>query len=184
MGAGVPICILVMLASAGCHQTPAVSHQRLIEHQAMIDFSGLKPVESIPGVQAAASPPRQWEQRPFQTGPFFSHQQWRSPSTKTGVGVAHVKLPLPVSIGLLKWIAKREYTKKSNDGRIIAEWTDELGRPWFEAENDKYHVRGYIVAKGFEAWVVYFGYKSKLPPEPAEIALASRSADTIVPELP
>jgi hypothetical protein len=165
----------------GCQQTPTVSHARLIEHQAMIDFSGLKAVEKIPSVKVQAGLPRQWTALAVQSNSLYTHQQWRSPSTKTGIGVAYVKLPLPVGIGMLKWLAKREY--KANDGRILSEWTDPLGRPWFEAENSKYHVQGYVVARGFEAWVVYFGNKSKLPPDPAELSLAARAVDTIIPAL-
>jgi hypothetical protein len=170
-----------LAVSVGCQQTPTVSHARLIEHQAMIDFSGLKPVEAIESVKVEAGVPRQWDALSLQSNALYTHQQWRSPSTKTGIGVAHVRLPLPMGLGMLKWLAKREYTKKANDGRIIDEWVDDLGRPWFEAENDKYHVRGYVVARGFEAWVIYFGHKSKLPPDPAELSLAARAVDTIIP---
>jgi hypothetical protein len=97
------------------------------------------------------------------------------------VGIAHIRLPIPISTGMLMWIAKREYTKKSNDGKILSEWTDDLGRPWFDAENDKYRVRGYAIVSGFEAWVIYFGYKTKFPPDAAELSLAARAAETIVP---
>jgi hypothetical protein len=150
----------------------------------MIDFSGLKPAEPIDGVAVRAAVPRQWETLTHQSNAVYAHQQWKSPSGKTGIGVAHVRLPFPISVGMLKWIAKREYTKKGNgDGRILAEWTDELGRPWFEAENEKYRVRGYVVVSGFQAWVIYFGHKSKFPPDPAELSLAARAADTIVPNI-
>ena len=67
--------------------------------------------------------------------------------------------------------------------RLINEWTDELGRNWFEVENNKYHVRGYALAQGFEAWIVYFGYKLNYPPDLGEISLAARAADTFVPLL-
>src|SRR5688500_7210688 len=170
---------LCILSVTSCQQTPTVSHRRLIEHQAMIDFSGLKSPELIDGVRARAAVPRQWETLVPQSNALYTHQQWRSPSGKTGIGVAHLRMPFPLSTGMLKWIAKREYTKKGNDGRVLAEWTDALGRPWFEAENDKYRVRGYVVVRGFQAWVIYFGHKAKFPPDPAELSLAARAADTI-----
>jgi hypothetical protein len=178
-------CLVALLAAAGtgCQQTSHVVHRRLIEHQAMIDFSGLKPAELVENVNVRAAIPRNWETLEPQSNALYTHQQWKSPSTKTGVGVAHLRLPIPINVGLLKWIAKREYTKKGNDGRIVAEWTDDLGRPWFEAENEKYRVRGYIVCSGFQAWVIYFGHKAKIPPDPAELSLAARSADSIVPNL-
>jgi hypothetical protein len=181
------VAAAALVLSAGCQQTPTVSHRRLIEHQALIDFSGLKPVEAVDCVKVRAGVPRQWERLELQSNALYTHQQWRSPSGKTGIGVAHVRLPLPMGIGMLKWLAKREYTKKAPDGsgggRIIAEWGDDLGRPWFEAENARYHVRGYVVARGFEAWVIYFGHKSKSPPDPAELTLAARAVETIVPNL-
>ena len=170
-------------AGGGCQQTSQVTHRRIIEHQALIDFSGLGEPQFIEKVNVRAAVPRNWDRLESQSNPLYTHQQWRSPSTKTGVGVAHIHLPIPISTGMLMWIAKREYTKKGNDGKILGEWTDELGRPWFDAENNKYRVRGYAIVSGFEAWVIYFGYKSKFPPDPAELSLAARAAETIVPNV-
>ena len=167
----------------GCQQTKQVPRQKLIDHIAMIDFTGLKPLETVESVKVQAAVPRQWERLAVQSNALYTHQQWRSPSGRTGVGVAHVRLPLPLSTNMIMWLAKREYTKKANDGRIISEWTDDLGRPWFEAENDKYRVRGFVVVEGFRAWVIYFGHKSKTPPDPAELSLAARAATSVVPDL-
>ncbi len=171
----------VLVSIGSCQQAGTVSHRRLIEHQAMIDFSGLKSVELIGKLNIRAAVPRNWDELKPHTNPLYTHQQWRSPSSKTGVGVAYIRMPLPINTGMLLWLAKREY--KANDGRILAEWTDELGRPWFEAENNRYRVRGYVVVSGFQAWVIYFGHKSQLPPDPAELSLAARAADSIVPNL-
>ena len=44
-----------------------------------------------------------------------------------------------------------------------------------------YHVRGYIVSKGFEAWIIYCGYKTAQPPSATELGVAARSLETIVP---
>ena len=174
---------LLAASNIGCQQASTVTHRRLIEHVAMVDFSGLKPSAPIEGVKVHAAVPRQWETLAPHSTALYTHQQWKSPSGKTGIGVAHVRLPFPLNTRMLLWIAKREYTKAANDGRVLAEWTDDLGRPWFEAENDKYRVRGYVVVSGFQAWVIYFGHKSMLPPDPAELSLAARAADTIVPDL-
>lgn len=178
--------ILVLFTTGvggGCQQTSQVTHRRIIEHQALIDFSGLGEPQLIEKVNARAAVPRNWDRLESASNPLYTHQQWRSPSTKTGIGVAHIRMPFPISTGVLMWIAKREYTKKGNDGRILAEWKDDLGRPWFDAENNKYRVRGYAIVSGFEAWVIYFGYKSKFAPDPAELSLAARAAETIVPNL-
>ena len=42
-------------------------------------------------------------------------------------------------------------------------------------------MRGYVVADGFSAWVVYFGYRTKFAPNLAEISTAARAAETAVP---
>lgn len=175
------VMAFLVVVSVGCQQPQPVSRQKLIDHVALIDFTGLKPVETVDSVKVRAAVPRQWEPLDLQKSALYTHQQWKSPSTRTGVGVAHVKMPLPLSTRMLMWLAKREY--KSNDGRIISEWTDDLGRPWFEAENAKYRVRGYVIVSGFQAWVIYFGHKSKEPPDPAELSLAARAATSVVPEL-
>lgn len=165
----------------GCQGTQQVSGRRLIEHQAMIDFSGLKPVETVESVQTSIAAPRRWELLPNKSNPLYTHQQWRSPSADTGVGIVCAHLPLPLSAKAVVWLAKQEYAKQGRSGRILGEWVDPLGRSWFEAENTKYHVRGYVVVHGFTAWIVYFGYRTQYPPDLAEISLAARSADTAVP---
>ena len=179
---GVAAVVLVPVLG-GCQQPQQVTRQKLIDHVALIDFTGLKPVAAVESVKVQAAVPRQWEQLDVYKTALYTHQQWKSPSTRTGVGVAHIRMPLPLTTKMLLWIAKREYTKKANDGRILSEWTDDLGRPWFEAENDKYRVRGYAIVNGFQAWVVYFGHKSNEPPDPAELSLAARAATSVVPDL-
>ena len=42
-------------------------------------------------------------------------------------------------------------------------------------------MRGYAVTNGGDAWIVYFGYKINRPPDPAELSLAARCVDTVVP---
>lgn len=165
----------------GCQSATQVSGRRLIEHQAFIDFSGLKKDEAVDSVKTTLAAPRQWEVMPLQSNPLFTHQQWRSPSTHTGVGVVLAHLPLPLSPSTVVWIAKQRYAHDRGDGKVLGEWTDPLGRSWFEAENEKYHIRGYVVVKGFEAWIIYFGYRTHYAPDLAEISLAARSAETAVP---
>jgi hypothetical protein len=177
------LLVLALLVSAGgCQTSGTVSNRRLIEHQAMIDFSGLKPAEPLEAIKASCALPRQWEALPLKKTALYAHQQWKSPSTHTGVGVVYVRLPLPLSERTLLWFAKREYTKSSNDGKLIGQWTDDLGREWFEAQNNKYHVRGYAIVRGFNAWMVYFGSKSGYPPDVAELSLAARAVETFLPD--
>jgi hypothetical protein len=167
--------------AGGCQTGQPVSSRRLIEHQAFIDFAGLKKDAPSPAVRTTVATPRNWETMPRQATALYTHEQWRSPSTHTGIGIIYAHLPLPLSAKAVVWLARQEYTKKAQDGRVLNEWTDSLGRSWFEAENNKYHVRGYVVVNGFDAWVVYFGYRVKYPMDVAEISLAARSAETAVP---
>jgi len=174
---------LLFTGSAGCQTGPRVSSRQLIEHQALIDFSGLGSVEKVDQLRISLAAPRNWEVITAGSNALYHHEQWRSPSTHTGVGVVYAHLPLPLSAKAVVWFAKQEYTRQNEDGRVIAEWTDALGRSWFEAENRKYRVRGYVVTQGFSAWVVYFGYRTRYMPNLAEIGLASRATETVAPML-
>lgn len=173
--------LVVLVWAGGCQTGPQVSSRRLIEHQAMVDFSGLKPASAIEPLQTTLGVPARWNELPIKATALYTHQQWKSPSGHTGIGVVFCHLPLPLSARTVVWLAKREYAKQAEDGRVIDEWVDELGRSWFEAENNKYHVRGYVVVKGFSAWITYFGYRTQYPPEVSEIALAARAAESAAP---
>jgi hypothetical protein len=174
--------LALVACAAGCQSSAPITNRRLIEHQAMIDFSGLKPAEPVEAVKVSCSIPRQWEAMPVKKTGLYSHQQWKSPSTHTGMGVVFIRLPLPLSERTLLWLAKREYTKASDDGKSLGQWTDEVGREWFEAQNNKYHVRGYAIVRGFNAWIVYFGSKTGYPPDLAELGLAARAVETFLPD--
>jgi len=118
--------------------------------------------------------------------PLYVHEQWRAPNHATGVGVAYIHLPLPMSAKALVWMARSQYsaiTAKQHkpDAALLGEWTDPLGREWFEGENEKYHIKGYVVTSGFDAWAVYSGYRLRIPPNQENINLAYRAMDSIVP---
>jgi hypothetical protein len=84
----------------------------------------------------------------------------------------------------LLWLAKNEYlrrTRDHKDGKLIGQWTDSLGRQWFEAANSKYHVFGYAMTRGDKAWIVYSGWRTSHEPQPEEIAIARRSLESVVP---
>jgi hypothetical protein len=177
LGAG---CVLA--PSAGC-QVQQVPVARLIQHQALIDMGGLEESRIASEVKAHVSPPQRWEALNLKKSPLFIDQQWRSPSKQTGLGIAYVRLPIPLPANALVWLAKKEYAKRGEHGEVLAQWTDDLGRPWFEAQNSLYHVRGYVITRGFEAWVIYCGYKRDphQPPSAAELGVASRALQKIVP---
>lgn len=176
------VLLLAGAGGGGCQSAQPVSVRRLINHQAMVDFSGLKSAEHFDVVKAQAAPPAAWKALTAKRGPMYTDMQWRSPSGTTAVGVAHVKMPLPLGARALLWFAKGQYAKQSDDGRVIGQWVDGLGRSWFEAENNKYRVRGFIVTKGFEAWIIYNGYKTQVPTDVSELALGARAMETIVPQ--
>jgi len=169
-----------VLVVAGCQftGTQAVMHKA---PAVMTEESTLLPTAKQDWLKVQWAIPADWKpMKPTKT-PLYVHQQFRSPTLATGFGVAYIHMPLPLSAKAILWFAKGEYTKKSNEGRLIGEWTDKLGRSWFEAENSKYHVKGYAVTKGFDAWVVYSGYRMTRAQEPKEIDLATKCADAIVP---
>jgi hypothetical protein len=122
--AWVPASLLVVLiaAGSGCQSAQPVSVRRLISHQAMIDFSGLRSVEQFDVVKAQGAPPMSWKQLAAKRGPLYTDMQWKSPSGATAVGVAHVRMPWPLSARALLWFAKGHYAKESEDGRILGQW--------------------------------------------------------------
>ena len=180
--AGLLVLMLLIGGSTGCSTTSTVTVRRLINHQAMIDFSGLKEPERVDAVKVNVAPPESWTPLSLKKTALFTDMHWKSPSGVSGVGVAYLRLPIPLSPKMLLWFAKSQYNGKSPDGgRMIGEWVDDFGRHWFEGSNEKYHARGFVIVHGREAWIVYCGYKTIQPPNAAELSLAAKCLDTIVP---
>jgi hypothetical protein len=164
----------------GCQMGPALATKKLARHQQFVDKDGLTAVEFLPPLKVNVSPPADWVALKTYTGALYTHKQWRSPTKATGVGVIYARLPIPLPVGTLLFFAKQEYTKQQADGKLIGQWTDSFGRSWFEAENNKYHVRGYAVVDGTNAWFVYSGYRMTMPQRPDEITIAERCQETIL----
>jgi hypothetical protein len=176
------VALLAVALLSSCTLAPStVTESKWIRHRALIDFTGLRDLESIPPIKASIAPPVGWERIPPRPSRLYVHEQWRSPSGHTGVGVAYIRMPIPLGAGTLAWFAKQEYGKKSEDGKILAQWTDSLDRTWFEVENKKYHVRGYVTTRGLDAWIIYTGYRIASTPDPLELSLGQRSLETIAP---
>ena len=179
--------LVVSLAGVtGCQTAPPVSGERIAAHVANIDFSGLSPDFAIPVLDVRAAIPHGWKPMSIDTSPLYTHEQWRSPTHSTGIGVAFIHMPLPMSAKAIVWFAKGQYARQTAsqhkaDAHLLGEWTDSLNREWFEGENDKYHIKGYVVTSGCSAWAVYSGYRLHSPPSNKEISLAFRSMDSIVP---
>jgi len=170
---------LVILA--GC-QYQAISAVQLEIHQATVNRLGLSPLHAIKPLHISSAPPDEWDQLPLTSNLIYAHLQWRSPDRHVGMGVAYMHTPIPFSPQTLIWFAKAQYAH-SNDGsgHLIGQWTDSLGRCWFEAENRLYHIRGYAMTHGHDAWMVYSGYRVQTHPPQTEILLAARGADSVAP---
>lgn len=146
-----------------------------------MDFSGLKEPEVADAVRTQVSVPRTWLLHDIERRALFTHQQWKSPSAKTAVGMIYARLPFPVSANTILWLATQQYSRRGDDGRELGRWDDEVGRKWFEAETKKYHARGYVIVNGLDAWIAYSGFRTDVPPEPGEITLGVRCMESFVP---
>lgn len=175
------LSILLIALAAGCQSGPQVSRTRLIEHQALIDFSGLGEPEVAEAVKVQVSVPQTWSVHDIERKPMFTHQQWKSPTARTAVGMIYARLPLPVSGDTILWIATKQFAKRGEAGKEIGRWDDAVGRKWFEAETKKYHARGYVIVNGLDAWIAYSGFRTDVPPEPGEITLGVRCLESFVP---
>lgn len=175
------VCLVLLATAGGCQFGPSVERHQLIQHQALIDFSGLKPPEAVEAVRMQASPPASWALHGVERKALYNHQQWKSPTARTGIGVVYARLPLPLSVDTLLWFGRQQYSKQGSDAKDLGSWTDAVGRKWFEVETNKYHARGYAIADGLDAWIVYMGYKTDVAPEPADISLAARCVEMFVP---
>jgi hypothetical protein len=184
---GVFLLFTVLMSAwggGGCVVAPPVSTRQILRQQQLLDFTGLLPAQTVEDLKVKWSAPRGWEALPAKSGLMFTHQQYRSPSGVTGVGVAYVRLPFPVSSNMIAWIAQREYLKKHDDqkeAKLLGRWSDSAGREWFEGVNNKYHGTGYVMTRGNEAWIVYSGWRVMFPPNAEEISVSRRSVQTIVP---
>lgn len=173
--------VLLLLIGGECQLAPSVPTEQLLRHHAGIEMEGLGQTQAVAPVKATAAAPQSWRMMPLQSKFLYKHQHWLSPTKATGAGVAYIHMPFPLSAQALVWFVKGEYSKRGEDGKILSEWTDSLGRAWFEAENSKYHLRGYAVTNGFDAWIVYGGYKTNRPINEGEIELAARCAESVMP---
>jgi hypothetical protein len=175
------VFVVVFAFVSGCQMATPAPKALFSEYRDKVDEAGLALPMAVDPLKINAAFPAGWQALPLQKSALYTHQQWRSPSKRTGVGVTYVRMPIPLSTKTLVWFAMNEAGKKTNNGRIIRQWHDELGREWFEAENEKYHMTGYVMTRGFDAWINYCGYRVMEPMEPLEIQLGNRALDTVMP---
>ena len=172
----------LVLGLTGCQTGPQLSARQIAIRQQSMNLSGLQPARIVDDLRVSWAVPDDWESVAHKSTAVYTHQQWRSPSTYTGVGVVHIQLPFPIPVDTVAWLAKRVYLKRqAGAGKLLDEWTDSRNRRWFEAENDKYHVRGYAMTSGTHAWIVYTGWRTVSGPLPGELSVAERSVQSILP---
>src|SRR5215213_6512318 len=94
--------------TAGC-QVQSVPTKRLIQHQAIIDLAGLEETQVVEDIKAHVAAPQKWEALKPKKTALFVDRQWRSPSKETALGVAYIRLPIPLPANGLVWLAKKEY---------------------------------------------------------------------------
>jgi len=178
------IAAIAAIALVGC-QIQSISTVQLQIHQSRLDKNGLSAPRIDPDVQITCAPPDFWDMLPLHKTLLYTHQQWRSPDRLVGMGVAHLRTPIPLAAQTIIWLAKQQYSATDSlhgkDGRLLGQWTDALGRAWFEAQNDTYHVIGCAMTHGLDAWIVYSGYRVDARPPQGEIALSAKAADSVVP---
>jgi hypothetical protein len=177
------VLLLVVMSPlvVGCQAVPVPSKMKLTEYRDALDDTGLGLPLAVKDVNLNASLPSGWQSLGVQKSSLYTHTQWRAPSKRTAVGSTYVKMPIPLSTKTLVWFAMNEVAKKSNDGKVIRRWNDKLGREWFEAENGKYHMTGYVMTRGFDAWINYVGRRKNEPTEPGEVALGEKALETFMP---
>jgi hypothetical protein len=166
----------------GCSTTSPQAARQLIDHQSMIDFSGLEPMAADPDVHCSLSIPQHWKALPLKEGSMYKHQQWQSPSGTTMLGIVWARSPLPLPAKTIVWLAKDEYAKKKPGGKLLNEWTDKFGRQWFEAQTDKHHGRGYVIVDGRDIWIAYSASLRARPLAPGELSQSARCLESIRPE--
>ncbi len=178
---GIVACLAAAVCAVSGCQAPNRMGSRLYAPNQVLDTTGLSAIQTYDVVKAEAAPPQNWQELRVKKTLLYTDMQWRSPSKLTGVGVTYIVMPLPLPAETLVWFAKQEYSKHHQGGKMMAQWTDDLGRVWFEGEDNTYHIRGYAVTKGFEAWIAYVGYRLKKPPVAEEVQVAERAQATILP---
>lgn len=174
------VAVVVWPLVVGCQVNPGPSNAQLVEESRKVDEAGLDVPAAVAAMNVHAALPLGWMSLGIQRSALYTHQQWRSPSKRTAVGSTYVRMPLPLSTKALVWVVLGEAGKRTT-GKILRQWTDELGREWFEAENGKYRMTGYVMTRGFDAWINYAGYRLNEEQNSTELELAGRSLATFVP---
>lgn len=174
LGFGVPtlgLCVLV----ASCRMSGNVSEAALVLHNSQASGAGLSGAVGVEPLKVSMSPPAGWRPAQLHQANRYAYQQWWSQSGRTAVGVTYVRMPLPMNSKMVVTLAACE------GGRVIREWTDAIGRQWFEGERNGHRMVGYVLIRGFDAWINYSAWSLAESQVPAELELANRSIETIIP---
>jgi len=180
----IAIAGFVSMGLAGGCQYQEISPIQLEIHQSKLNKQGLTPLHIDQELKITCAPPDQWDTLARNRNLLYVHQQWRSPNRHVGMGIAYTHTLVPVSPQSIIWLARQSYAKdesKAADGHLSGETTDSLGRCWFEGEDSRYHVMGYAMTRGCDAWIVYSGYRLGTKASAGDIALAAKAAQSVAP---
>ena len=144
---------------SGCQSGPPLD-QCLYLKQTQVSRKGLEGPEAVQPLKAMVSLPMGWTPASPDKGKLYTHQQWWSPSHRTSIGVTYIRMPLPLGTSTILRLATCEAEKKFGESRVLKQWKDAFGREWFEAERDACLVTGYVMIRGLDAWINYFGYRN------------------------
>ena len=157
-------CLVAFAVTSGCQSTMPPA-QALIEVREKVDGEGLTIAREVSPVKASVSVPPGWRTLKLQKTAIYTHQQWRSPTRRTAVGVTYIRMPLPFSAKTLAWLASARWAKAPRRGPPPR--TDPAPRMVRGGERQVPRHR-LLHDPRQDAWINYSGWRVKEPREAGE----------------
>jgi hypothetical protein len=146
---------------------------------------GLTEPTPVYSVVAQCAPPAGWIAQPLKKSERHTHQIWLSPTGRTGYGVVHFKLPLPVGVNIVHWEFLREMDKREGEAIELSHQMDpSLPGMRFVCEGGRYKMRVNLLVSGFEGWAIYAATVREAEIIPSELDLAEKSRENTIIGLP
>jgi hypothetical protein len=173
------ILLPLALLLAGC--CAAGSRSMNVTARPPADRAGISQPQYLDDLRAYVNVPDGWHARALEqdpASPHSFHRVWVSPTTRTAYGVIHFSLPLPVGhelalIGFLQQMKRNEGQAELMEKR----WDPNLSGLRFVAGGGEHTIRGNLLVRGFEGWVIYAGTVRDFPIIQEELALAERARE-------
>src|SRR5688500_4306841 len=105
------VVVVVFAFVSGCQMAAPAPRALFTEYRDKVKESGLALPMAVDPLKVNLASPAGWQALPLQKSALYTHQQWRSPSKRTGVGVTYVRMPIPLSTKTLVWFAMNEAGK-------------------------------------------------------------------------